>query len=139
MQTIARILLAILFALVTYLTLTPDPSQNPQGMDLMAWLSNLIFATQVFADKIAHFLAYGSLGFTAYFSKIKIGNHRRWTPLALGVSGAGLEGVQAFIAERSPEILDAVANGSGAIAGFFGAHLIAHFLNPNWVLNRKGE
>lgn len=121
----ARITFIVLGMIVTYLTVTPDTDSVQSGFDVMAWISNFIFQTTDLADKVAHFAAYGALGFSGFFAQIVAANRTSWLAGALGLHGASLEGVQGFVAARSPEIADAIANASGAIAGCALAALVA--------------
>lgn len=116
-----RILFALLLALVTFLTLTPNPEDAEPGFAVTRWLADFLFGDSIFADKIAHFLAYGALSATAYWAKLTIMSRRAGTAMALALYGVVLEGVQGLGGVRSPELGDALANGMGALAGFAGA------------------
>ena len=66
------------------------------------------------ADKILHISAYFTLGFVAYFA------FRRFSPIfvwiGLCIYGAAIEGLQGIShIGRSADILDALANASGAL------------------------
>ena len=109
---------SFLFALVTYLTVTPNPDDTKEGMAFTRWLSTLLFGNGVFGDKIAHFLAYGALGFSALLARISLFGERYWTLAALAAYGALLEGVQGAMGVRSPEVVDAISNAAGALSAF---------------------
>lgn len=123
----ARAAFTLLLVVVTFLTVTPNPEDIESGMKLTRWLAALLLGDASYDDKVAHFLAYGALGFAAFWARLAQPGRRRWAVLALAVYGALLEGMQALVAARSPEFGDAVANAAGAIAGFVGAHFIAAF------------
>lgn len=112
----ARVLFVLLLAMVTYLTVTPNPEDTKQGMAITRWLSSLIFGDVLFADKIAHFAAYGVLSFSGLAAGISLFGKKLWTVCALALYGAALEGVQGVMGVRSPEVLDALCNAAGAIS-----------------------
>lgn len=121
----ARGLFWALFAFVTYLTLTPNPDEAEKGFFAARFIADLFFHNPALADKIAHFGAYGLLGFIAVLAQIKFFGRKRWTPIALAAYGAFLEGLQGLGGVRSPELADAAANSAGALAGFAGAFALA--------------
>ena len=116
----ARILFAILFGLVTYLTVTTNPETTEGGMALTRWLAEMVLGQAALADKVAHFLAYGALGAAAMFANLRLARRRIVTVLALAAYGALLEGVQALGGVRSPEAADAIANAFGALCAYPG-------------------
>lgn len=120
-----RLLFAFLFALVTFLTLTPNPDNAEPGFALTRWIADWLFGDSAFADKIAHFLAYASLGATAFWARLSVLSRQWATALALALYGVALEGLQGLGGVRSPELADAVANGLGALAGLAGAVVLA--------------
>lgn len=120
-----RSLFAALFLIVTFLTLTPNPEDTQSGFALARWIARLLFGDTALTDKVAHFLAYGALGATAFWARLDLLQKLWATPLALAVYGAALEGVQGIGGVRSPELADAAANALGAVAGFAGALLLA--------------
>lgn len=111
----ARVVFVILFLLVTYLTVTPNPEDTKQGMAITRWLSSLIFGEAAFADKIAHFGAYGVLSFSALAAGLSVFGARVWTAVVLALYGALLEGVQGVMGVRTPEFFDALSNAFGAL------------------------
>lgn len=123
----ARAQFAVLFLLVTYLTVTPNPDETELGMELTRWLAALIFGDSAFADKIAHFLAYAALGASAALARIRIGGRAFTVVAGLALYGAALEGVQGLGGVRDPELADALANALGAAAGFPAAALLMGF------------
>ena len=120
-----RALFAALFALVTYLTLTPNPEDAESGFAAMRLIANLLFGDPQLGDKVAHFFGYGALGASAFWAQLFPFGQKRWTPILLAVYGVCLEGVQGLGGVRSPEVADAVANGLGALCGFAGAVILA--------------
>ncbi len=115
---VARVAFAALFLLVTYLTVTPNPDDLNAGMAFTRWLAELLLGDASLNDKIGHFLAYATLGAAAVAARLQIAGRNAATLGALVLYGGALEGVQALVATRSPEFLDALANGLGALAGF---------------------
>lgn len=123
-----RALFVLLFALVTFLTLTPNPADTEPGFIVTRWISTALFGDASLADKIAHFLAYGSLGAAAYWAELRLFFRRRGVGLALVLYGMLLEGLQGLGGVRDPEIADAVANAFGAASGLAGAFLLARII-----------
>ncbi len=120
---------ALLFLAVTWLTVTPNPEDARAGMAFTRWLANLLFGDQALSDKVGHFAAYGALGAAACWARLTL-LKRLWTvPAGLALYGVLLEGVQALGGVRSPEIADALANASGALAGFAAGLVLARLLN----------
>ena len=124
----ARLLFAALFVLITYLTLTPNPDDVATGFDLARLIAGFLFGEPDYGDKVAHFAAYGALGAMAYWAQIFIAGRRWLTPVCLGFYGALLEGAQGIGGVRSLELLDAMANGLGAVTGFIVAAVFSHLL-----------
>ena len=120
-----RGLFVLLFVVVTWLTLTPNPNDTKAGFEVTRWLAALLFGDPERGDKVAHFTAYGALGASAFWSRWTLFGQKRWTPIYLAAYGALLEGVQGFSGIRSPEVSDAIANSLGAIAGYGGAYMMA--------------
>lgn len=123
----ARGVFGVLFLVVTFLTVTPNPDDAKSGMEFARWIAARLFGDDAFADKVGHFLAYAALGLAAFWARFAPRGRRLWAPLALAVYGAALEGVQGLGGVRSPELADAVANAAGALAGFGGAFFLARF------------
>ena len=80
------------------------------------------------ADKVAHFMAYGALGASAYWAQLSLFKTRWALPALLAAYGAALEGLQGLGGVRSPELADAIANFLGVVVAFGGASIIANFL-----------
>ncbi len=123
-----RILFGLLLALVTYLTLTPNPEDTETGFALTLWIAEALLRNPALADKIAHFLAYASLGAMAAWAHLTLFSKRRFTAIALALYGAALEGLQGLGGVRTPEVADAAANGLGALAGLGGAIILARMV-----------
>ncbi|WP_411816387.1 VanZ family protein [Hyphococcus sp. DH-69] len=119
----ARVLFVCLFIVVTFLTLTPNPDDTEAGFAFTRLLASALFGNAAFADKIAHFLAYGALGTSAYWAQIELFARRWMILILLPLYGVLLEGLQGLGGVRSPEIADAVANGLGAFCGFLFGYL----------------
>ncbi len=122
---LARSVFVMLFGVVTYLTVTPNPDEAEKGFAAARFIAALLFGDAQLGDKVAHFAGYGALGASAFWAGITFFSHKRWTPLVLGIYGALLEGVQGLGGVRSPELADAFANAFGAFAGFAGAIILA--------------
>lgn len=122
-----RVLFALLFALVTYLTLTPNPEDTKAGFALTRWIATALFGDAQLADKVAHFFAYGALGAAAVWAHLKVLSKRRGSAVGLALYGVFLEWLQGVGGVRSPELADAVANALGAFAGATGAVVLAAF------------
>lgn len=96
----------LLLVTATWLSLTPMPLDAP-GPDL--------------SDKVLHFIAYCSIAFTGYAAFPNAG----WRLAAVIIAwGIAIELVQWQLPTRSFELLDIVANSSGAGCGWLCAHLL---------------
>jgi len=115
---VARIAFAVLFATVTYLTLTPNPDDTKSGMALTRWLAALFLGQETMGDKVAHFAAYGVLGASAIFARIRLLGATLFTIIGLAIYGALLEGLQGLASVRTPELADAAANALGALCAW---------------------
>ncbi len=109
---------ALLFIVVTFLTLTPNPEDTQSGLAIARFLAQLIFHDAAFGDKVAHFLAYAALGGAATFADMRIRERRAATIVILAAYGAILEFLQGFGGVREAELADALANSMGALAAF---------------------
>ena len=123
-----RVVFALLFALVTYLTLTPNPDDTKAGFAVTRWISSVLFGDPKLADKVAHFGAYGALGAAAVWAHLTVFSKRRGAALVLGAYGVFLEWLQGMGGVRTPELADAIANGLGALCGVVGAVILANLL-----------
>jgi VanZ family protein len=84
-------------------------------------------------DKFLHFVAYFILGAMAA-GAIRQRGRVKWAILGLIILGAVIELIQAFIG-RDPSLLDAIANGAGAIAGALLARFVLDCLGERWGYN----
>ena len=118
----------LLLALVTYLTVTPDTGGAGLILRILQWMAQTLFGDAAFADKLAHFIAYGALGAAAFWARLSPQQRPALAPLALAVYGAALEGVQSMGETRFPELADGVANLAGALIGFYLARALTQRL-----------
>ena len=118
-----RIVFGALAALITWLTLTPNPESAESGFAFARAIAEALFADAALGDKVAHFLAYAALGVSAAWGRVWIAGLAWASPLALAAYGGGLELVQGLGGVRAAEAADALANGLGAVAGFAAALL----------------
>lgn len=126
-RNLLRAVFVALLLFVTYMTLTPNPEETEGELSIARWISELLFGSGAFGDKVAHLLAYAALALSAMAADISVYGRKRFTLLALAAYGVLLEGLQGLGGVRSAEALDALANASGALAGA-GAHRAAAFL-----------
>lgn len=124
----AKSVFVLLFLLVTFLTLTPDPDDAKAGMQFTRWIASILFGDAALGDKVAHFAAYAALGLAAFWARLAPLGRRSWAPLMLAAYGALLEGVQGVGGVRAPEFADGLANAAGALAGFGAAYVLARFI-----------
>ncbi len=129
----ARVVFALLFAVVTWLTVTPNPDDTEAGFKVVRWIASVLFGDPERGDKVAHFAAYGVLGVSAFFANFSVFGKRLWIPLGLAAYGAVLEGVQGLGGVRTPEAVDAIANALGAVAGFGFAYMVIHLFHRKKV------
>ena len=112
-----KALTLLLGAVIVVLSLIPNPPGGAGGGWIGTWLSGLVFGTDAYADKAAHFLAYLALSGTALLA---FGRHRREAALVLLLLlalGAVLELLQAAGGVRTGDLTDMLANGTGVAAG----------------------
>ncbi len=127
----ARGLFAALFFTVTFLTLTPNPEDTESGFAVARWVAVFFLGDAGLTDKVAHFMAYGALGASAFSARIDLFRKPWAPPLALAAYGAVLEGVQGLGGVRSPELADAIANALGVVAAYAGAMMLAKAVKRN--------
>ena len=129
-----RINAVIIAVLVAVVSLTPDTDALASTISFTAWLAKFLLGDPTSSDKIAHFLAYGALGFftTLGFAPRK----SRLLTVAAGiiVYGASLEVLQAMGGHRTGDIYDLLANSLGATCGIIGA-LICRVLIEQFSIN----
>lgn len=113
-----RVLFVVLFAVVTYLTLTPNPDDTDDGMAIMRWISAIVFGSGEFGDKVAHFSAYAALGGSAAFAGLTLLGRRSIVILALAAYGAALEALQGWGGVRVADAYDALSNSLGVLVAY---------------------
>lgn len=114
--TFWRVVFAVVFACVTWLTLTPNPHDTRSSLAIARFIAEVLFHNQQFGDKVAHFLAYATLGATAAFAHLRIAGRRVPVIVALAAYGLLLEFLQGVGGVRVADFADALANASGALA-----------------------
>ena len=82
----------------------------------LSLIPTAIGGSVMYADKLAHFIAYGGMGFLAYISVGSV-NKRVYLFLLVISLGVVLEFFQLYIPGRSASFLDIMANTLGAISG----------------------
>ncbi|MEZ5892495.1 MAG: VanZ family protein [Parvularculaceae bacterium] len=127
-----RVIFGLLFALVTFLTLTPNPEDAKAGFEFTRRIAKLLFHDAALGDKVAHFLAYASLGAMGFWAEMTLFKRRRGAALGLAAYGIFLEWLQGVGGVRTPDVWDAVANGLGAVSGLVGAILLTAAIRRTW-------
>jgi glycopeptide antibiotics resistance protein len=90
----------------------------------------------LYSDKLAHFLAYGGMGFLAYMSVDSV--KKRFYLFLLVISlGVVLEFFQLYIPGRSTSFFDIVANTLGAGLGYFLGWIFLVIAVKNVLLNKE--
>lgn len=126
--TFWRVVFVLVFVGVTWLTLTPNPHDTQSSLAIARFIAEVLFHNQQFGDKVAHFLAYATLGATAAFAHFRIADRRVLVIVALAVYGGLLEFLQGFGGIRVADFADALANASGALAVYPAALAIEYAL-----------
>lgn len=117
---VARLIFCLLLIYVTINSLVPTPDIPDTGMALTRWLAALFLGSADNADKVSHFLAYGTLGFFAAASRF-VRTNRIWiVSVVLAAYGLVIEGAQLLGGTRSGSWLDGLANMLGAVSGVAG-------------------
>jgi VanZ family protein len=119
-----RVVFGVLLVAVAWLTLTPNPDETEPGLAITRWLAEVLFRNESLGDKVAHFLVYALLGAAAVWANLSVFSRKWGVAIALACYGAALEGLQGLGGVRTPELADAVANGSGALAGLAAAAIL---------------
>ena len=108
---------------IVTLSLLPNPPGASTGGVLGGFLSELLFGSSRYGDKVMHFLAYGLL---ALLAEVAFGRHRREALVVLAILfllGAALEILQMWGGVRTGDLLDLLANtlgiGVGGTVGVF--------------------
>jgi len=84
----------------------------------LSLIPTAIGGSAMYADKLAHFIAYGGMGFLAYISVGSV-NKRVYLFLLVISLGVVLEFFQLYIPGRGASFVDIMANTLGAIVGCF--------------------
>ncbi len=124
--TFWRVVFGVVFACVTWLTLTPNPQDTKSSLAIARFIAEVLFHNQQLGDKVAHFLAYATLGATAAFAHFRIVDRRVPVIVALAAYGGLLEFLQGFGGVRVADFADALANASGALAVYPAALALEH-------------
>lgn len=114
----ARALFIVILIVVTWLILTPDVRETEPGMDIARWIARTLFGDADLGDKVAHFLAFASLGAAAALGRLKIAQSGALMVAALAAYGGALEIGQMLGGVRDAELADALADAAGAGAGY---------------------
>ena len=112
-----RICFVLLLAIVTVLSLIPNPDDVPGGPALSRWLSDLLFGSEAYSDKVSHFIAYGALGGTAVFAALKPFDRALLLPVILIAYSGLMELLQGMGGVRQADMADMLANAAGVSAG----------------------
>ncbi len=111
------------------------------GLALIFWLSLAPLPEGTLpvpgSDKVAHFLAWGSL--TLWFLLLCQPPQRRWWVLAFILAGGGIEIAQSFTNYRSGDWLDFAANSGGIVLAWWLLPAIMSLAPVAWCfqLSRK--
>ena len=109
---------ALLLVFITWQTLTPDPKDTEAGFALARAIARLLFHNENASDKVAHVLAYLSLGASAALAQFSIAGRKWPVVIALACYGVALEFIQGAGGVRTADPADALANFAGALASF---------------------
>lgn len=116
-----RVVFFVLLALVTILSLIPNPDDVPGGPAFSQWLARLLFGDAGNADKVSHFIAYGALGFTGILAALRPLGRVWLVPLMLLAYSGLIELAQMAGGVRHGDLADMAANGLGVAAGMAAA------------------
>ena len=101
----------ILFSLV------PAQDDIPGANDIFSILGKIILGNPNMGDKIAHFVAYASVGATAFWGQVRLFGRVSATMVGLLILGGLLEFAQGSLSGRHPDFLDFIANSVGVASG----------------------
>lgn len=90
----------------------------------------------LYSDKLAHFFAYGGMGFLTYMS-VDSAEKRFYLFLLVISLGVVLEFFQLYIPGRSASFLDIIANTLGASLGYFVGWIFLATAIKNVLLDKK--
>ena len=123
-EKLFRVLFIIALVMVTILSLIPNPDDIPGGMDFTRWLARMLFGDAEHSDKVAHFIAYGTLGGGIILGTVRLLGSFLGSAFAIIIWSGVLEILQGIISSRSTDLLDMVANSSGVIVGFIAGMML---------------
>ena len=112
-----RVCFALFLAVVTVLSVIPDPEEVPGGMALTRWLAALLLGDPEMSDKLAHFIAYGALAGAGLLGLVRPFSRLLALPVCLVFYGIAMELAQGVVGQRAPEWADILANVVGIGAG----------------------
>ena len=119
-----RWLFWLFLVIVITFSLIPAQDDIPGANDIFAILAKVLLGDEMQGDKIAHFIAYGSVSGAGTLAQIKPFN-RLWSlSVSLVLLGALLERAQSLISFRMPDMLDFLANGLGVFIGWIIAYAV---------------
>lgn len=113
-----RLVFAGLLSFITWQTLAAVPDESEQGLALARWIARAVFGDEALGDKVAHFLAYSSLGAVAALSELTVFGKRWAVVVGLASYGALLEILQGVGGVRAPELADGLANMAGVVTAY---------------------
>jgi len=117
----SRIIFILAFAYVTYMSIRPEIDDEEGGMALVRVLSEFLFNSLTYVDKIAHFIAYGVLGFFAmaglFLPRMDRVKYAITVCAALTTYGLTIEQAQRLGGVRTPDWVDGFSNMLGSFAG----------------------
>lgn len=118
MTLVWRVFFSVLVLFVTYLSLTPNPSAAGGGVALTRWLAVILFANEDLHDKIAHFIAYGTLAFVYAQTALKPFGRPVYGIVWLAIFGLAMELAQGMTTYRELSGRDLLANWAGLAVGY---------------------
>ncbi len=117
----SRIVFFLAFAYVTYMSVRTEIDDENGGMALVRFLSEFLFNSLAYVDKIAHFIAYGVLGFFAmaglFLPRMDRIKYAITVCAALTTYGLTIEQAQRLGGVRTADWVDGFSNILGSFAG----------------------
>jgi len=120
-----RLAFVAALAVVLWGSLAPVTPDAGGGVPISRILSDFLFGSPAYADKVAHFIAYAGLGALAFWSRWRVFRVRWAWPFLLAAYGGVIEVAQGFTASRVADPFDATVNLAGAALGFMLALLLS--------------
>ncbi len=113
----ARINAVTIAVLIAFVSLTPSPDDLAPANDWSRWVAEWVLGDPMKGDKVSHFLAYAALGcFSGLGWNRPYGRGFIAGAIVFGYSGA-MEILQGFVATRTSDPADMMANGLGILLG----------------------